>query len=131
MNVIKFGPKEKMNMTIRQRQEKYIYKGYKAICIDGGEMRELVDLRIGATNDVCYASVWVKVPDCWACGTGKAGGYGYHKGSAAAAEAFYNAGMQFDEEVPGAGNGAILDAVQAAGERVSNGLPVYVVEFCG
>lgn len=131
MNVIKFDPKENMSMTIRDREEKHICRGYKAICIDGGKIHELVDLRIGATDGAAYACVWVKIPDHWACGSVKAGGYGYHRESAAAGEAFSRAGMEFDEGINGCGNGAIRDAVQAAGEHVSNGLPVYVVDFYG
>ena len=134
-NTVKsFEAKQNMSATIRDREEKYIKRGYKAVCIDNGEMRELVDLRIGRTDTTVYACVWlsgINHLNCWAYGSGKAGGYGYHRASAAAESAFRAAGMVFDSGFSGCGDSATREAVQAAGEYLSNGLPVYVVEFYG
>ena len=44
---------------------------------------------------------------------GKAGGYGYHKESAAIAEAIESAGIALDTDISGVGNSAILDALTA------------------
>lgn len=65
----------------------------------------------------------------WA-GAGTAGGYGYHKGSAAVESAFRAAGIKFNSEVGGCGWERVKDAVQAAGEMlIDNSAPVYVVEM--
>ena len=46
-------------------------------------------------------------------GTGSAGGYGYHRPSAAASEAIRNAGIELDQNISGRGDSAIEDAVKA------------------
>ena len=88
ITVKSFEPKEAMNAYIRDQEEKHLYKGFKAVTFDGEKMIELVDLRIGATASTSYACVWFKSDKKWAYGSGKAGGYGYDKGSAAAEAAF-------------------------------------------
>ena len=67
---------------------------------------------------------------CWNSGSGTAGGYGYHKGSAAVDSAFRAAGIKFNSEIGGCGWERVKDAVQAAGEMlIDNSAPVYVVEM--
>lgn len=134
-NTVKsFKAQQKINATIREREERNIRHGYKAICIsEDGKLRELVDLRIGKTDATAYACVWLHVAGygTHAYGSGKASGYGYHRASAAAESAFRSAGMMFDQSFGGRGDTMTREAVQAAGEYLSNSAPVYVVEFCG
>jgi hypothetical protein len=64
---------------------------------------------------VAYCSVWVRrpeqrdragnvtVPGAWWSGTGTAGGYGYHKGSAALNGAIKSAGITLSRSVSGTG----------------------------
>lgn len=134
-NTVKtFNAQQNINATIREREEKNIQHGYKAIYIsEDGKMRELVDLRIGQTDTTAYACVWLHVAGygTYACGSGKAGGYGYHRSSAAAEGAFRSAGMTFNQSFGGCGDSMMREAVQAAGEYLANGAPVYVVEFYG
>lgn len=134
-NTVKsFEAQQKMNTTIREREEKNIQHGYKAIGISkDGKLWELVDLRIGQTATTAYACVWLHVAGygTYAHGSGKAGGYGYHRSSAAAESAFRSAGMIFNQSFSGCGDTMTREAVQAAGEYLSNGAPVYVVEFYG
>lgn len=130
MNVITFEPKQSMNRTIRDREEKHIYKGYKAVCIDGKGLRTLAEVRIGATDGAHYACVWLDGKE-WAYGSGKAGGYGYDRASAAVENAFHAAGMQFDEAFGGYGSLMMEAAIKAAGEYLSGGRPVYMVDFYG
>lgn len=133
-SVKSFVAQQNMNATIREREENNIKRGYKAICIsEDGKLRELVDLRIGQTDTTAYACVWLHVAGygTYAHGSGKAGGYGYHRSSAASEEAFYSAGMTFNQSFSGCGDSMTREAVQAAGEYLANGAPVYVVEFYG
>ncbi len=80
------------------------------------DLDELAVLRIYAGRSKgasrIYASVWVH-NKC--AGTGWAGGYGYHKPSAAAMEALTNAGIKLDEPISGRGDRAIEDALNAVG----------------
>lgn len=130
MNVVSFEPQQNMNKTIRDREEKYLYKGYKAVCIDGDKMRTLVDVRIGATSSAHYTCVWLAGNE-YSYGSGKAGSYGYDRASAAIENAFRAAGMQFNETFSGCGSTMTEEAIRAAGEHLNGGKPIYVVDFYG
>lgn len=130
MNVISFEPKQNMNRTIRDREEKHIYRGYKVVCIDGGDLRTLVEVRIGTTDSAHYACIWLDGKE-WAYGSGKAGGYGYERASVAVENAFHSAGMRFDTAFGGYGRLMMEEAIKAAGEYLNNGKIVYVVDFYG
>lgn len=139
--VISFVPSQDMNISYRERQEKHFYNGYKVVTIVNGEMVELVDARLGATNNCHYASVWLNVHYCdnnyynncgSARGTGKAGGYGYHRASAALDSALRRAGMRFSVGCSGMGESAMRDCLLAAGEYLKpEGAKIYLVECYG
>jgi hypothetical protein len=66
-----------------------------------------------ASASTIYASLWVCDAEHRTSGTGKAGGYGYHKESEAIAEAVKSAGISLDKGISGAGSSAIDDALKA------------------
>jgi hypothetical protein len=86
-------------------------------------MAELITVRtyMGRSNSasVVYASVWCHFPNdtgtpgCYAAGHGSAGGYGYHKSSAAIHSALRDAGFKFKREIAGVGESAVRDALTA------------------
>lgn len=139
--VIAFNPSQDMPRAYRDREEKHFYTGYKVVCISEGEMVELVDARLGATNNCHYASVWLNVHYCnnnyynncgSARGAGKAGGYGYHKASAALDSALRRAGMKFNIGCSGMGESAMRDCLMTAGEYLKpEGAKIYLVECYG
>lgn len=51
-------------------------------------------------------------------GHGKAGGYGYHKESAAACEAFSSAGIELERHFGGCGESPIIKAVEALARKL-------------
>ena len=62
---------------------------------------------------VIYCSIWVyENGKASNSGTGKAGGYGYCKKSAAFAEALGDAGISIDRNISGAGMSAVEDVLQ-------------------
>ena len=73
------------------------------VLIDKKTEREIVDCRTYGAGATVYCSIWVhsikenKRPTDWAyggtSGKGSAGGYGYHKSSAAVADAIRSAGI--------------------------------------
>ena len=73
------------------------------VLIDKKTEKEIVDCRIYGAGVTVYCSIWVqsvkenKRPADWVYGStsgkGSAGGYGYHKSSAAVAEAIKSAGI--------------------------------------
>ena len=136
-----FVPSQDMPTSYREREEKHFYMGYKVICISESEMVELVDARIGATDSCHYATIWL---DCfysdedYACkngrarGAGKAGGYGYHKASAALEAAFAHAGMRFNIGCACMGESMMQDCLLAAGEYLKPaGAKIYLVKCHG
>ena len=64
-----------------------------------------------------YACLWT-TGEKYASGSGVASGGGYHKGSAAAAEAIRNAGFDLDEDIAGRGDAAIREALKAVAVAV-------------
>lgn len=139
--VISFVPSQDMPTTYRERQEKHFYNGYKVVTIVNDEMVELVDARLGATDNCHYASVWLETRyidynyynqygDARA--SGKAGGWGYHRASAALEAAFSRAGMRFDIGCSGMGESMMQDCLLAAGEYLKpDGAKIYLVHCFG
>jgi hypothetical protein len=97
------------------RKEKGFFR--QAAVIDSKDGTPLVTARWyhpgrdGASN--CYCCVWVRrfdrpagVYDLNGCGGGKAGGYGYHKPSAALAAALAAAGVKLSDPIDGLGESA-------------------------
>jgi hypothetical protein len=108
-------------LTPSHRKEKHFYRQFTAIAIDGeGHAYDAVTLRLYATDARHYCCLWVG-SNCswsaalpyWLSASGSAGGYGYHRASAAAAHAIANAGIELDEDINGRGYSAIDDAVRA------------------
>lgn len=65
-----------------------------------------------AQSSVVYCTVWIN-GGLWVSGSGKAGGSGYCKRSAAFAHALDDAGVQLTENVAGVGNSAVENACKA------------------
>lgn len=108
--------------------------GYKAFAIIDGKLVVLADMRIAISKSgTPYACFWAYRPGgdgMWSNGSGTAGGYGYHKASAAAGKAIRAAGFSLSEDIDGRGDGAIRDAVLAVGQCLYTDGPVYIMD-CG
>ena len=80
-------------------------------------LKEIITVRCymgrSASASVVYASLWITAPDYHGSGKGKAGGYGYHKESAAIAAAIESAGITLDTDISGVGDGAIKESLEA------------------
>lgn len=111
MNTIKVNFSR--NFNLNHRKENHFQQQYTGLVLDGNELREAVTLRIYGTSAVNYAALWYNNGKKWARGTGKAGGYGYHRPSAAAAEAFEAAGVELESDISGSGSAAIESAVKS------------------
>ena len=85
-------------------------------------LKEIITVRCymgrSASASVVYASLWITAPDYYSSGTGKAGGYGYHKPSAAIGDAIASAGIGLSKDISGVGNGAIHEALGAIAEAM-------------
>lgn len=119
------------NIKISHRKEKHFYKQVSAVVFNHETKTayECVTLRIYATDNRHYACIWTHTNCAWikddettrsldANGSGCAGGWGYHRASAAACEAVCNAGFDLSEDISGRGDAAIEEAVKAIARSI-------------
>jgi len=84
-------------------------------------MKTPVEVRLYGTGNTNTACLWIHDSSnsgVNTSGSGQAGGYGYHRPSAAASEAIRNAGIKLSEDIAGRGNGSIETAVKAITEML-------------
>ncbi len=76
---------------------------------------------------VVYCSVWIRGNGIEISGRGSAGGYGYHKESAALQDALASAGVVLEKSIDGCGDGSIRYAMIAIADAM--GLGQYTRRF--
>lgn len=116
-------PSEDVNNAKNLAGDKEETASYRVIALterDGKpEMVEAITVRCwmgrSSSASVVYASVWVRTADRehWFSGHGKAGGYGYHKESAAIDDAIRSAGITLDKSFSGCGESPMRVALHA------------------
>ena len=107
--------------AIRQnRKEKHFVCEFAVLAPDkeqtareGSYLSRPITARIYATNAMHYACVWIGTGKFYSSGGGKAGGYGYHRASAALQNALDDAGIKLSEPIDGRGEQAMIDALAA------------------
>ena len=85
-----------------------------------GEFKEPITVRwymsrSGDGASPVYCSLWIHCSPYYVSGRGKAGGYGYHKASAAFQDACDSAGIELSQPVDGRGDGLVREAMFAIG----------------
>lgn len=105
--------------AVNYKGQKELVKSYNVIT---DTLREIIIARCymgrSASASTVYASIWIQSSGIYTSGKGKAGGYGYHKESAAIAEAMESAGVSLDSDISGVGDGAIREALRAIAEAI-------------
>jgi len=87
----------------RRPDNKELVSAYSLVVrLPSGELREVVTVNCymgrSASASVIHAVLWVRCKDGeWTSGSGSAGGYGYHKESAAIASAISSAGIELKD----------------------------------
>lgn len=101
--------------------EKETINTIKVVGVLDNRIRTLVEARFymgrSRSSSTVYASFWVMGGD-YLAGHDKAGGWGYHKQSAALGGAIRNAGITLDARIDGVGEGAMEDALLAIAAEV-------------
>ena len=115
--IIKIAHAENISNQARNARDKQaLIHQYTVLGIIDGEIRSLVEARIymgmSRSAERMTAILWVHGKN-YACGSGWAGGYGYHKQSAAAGRAIGAAGFELDTSISGAGESALIDGLKA------------------
>ena len=105
---------ENVSNAVNYKGQKELVKSYNVIT---DTLREIIIARCymgrSASASTVYASIWIQSSGIYTSGKGKAGGYGYHKESAAIAEAIESAGITLDTGISGVGDCAIREALKA------------------
>lgn len=100
------------------RKEKNFTQSLSLVGIDSNNtMRELAVARFYTTNSRSYCCVWIH-SGIHTSGGGYAGGYGYHRASAAMQCALDDAGITLNQPIDGRGDGAMEYAMIAIGEAL-------------
>lgn len=90
--------KNSVSNAVNYSREKETVSKYIVIGKINGELREVVDCRVymgrSRNASTVYASLWVHAGNLCTSGRGTAGGYGYHKESAAIASAIDSASIE-------------------------------------
>lgn len=136
----------KTSFTTKHRNEgKSYFSSYSIISLadkphDSGSIGVKIELRIYGTGTANTACLWVTVPEKWerdketakrvhTYGSGKAGGGGYHRASAAAHYAITNAGFTLSEPIDGRGEGPIREALMAMAKCLKIKRPALVESY--
>lgn len=89
-----------------------------------GELSPEITLRLYGTGNKNFACLWIRGQD--RRGSGSAGGYGYHRPSAAVQEAITNAGISLANPIDGAGEEAVREALLAISKALKVKRPAIV-----
>ena len=98
--------------------------------IDRDTGREIVCARFYQSGSVAFCLLWARNTLDWkrsTQGAGRAGGYGYHKQSAALDSAISAAGIELSESIHGVGDSAIDDALRAIARAMTGKPKFYLV----
>lgn len=133
----KFTKNEHTGKICQNRKENHFFYSYsvlvpykaarlpKEYMREGETMARVIDARIYFTpsrmyGNTAYACIWVndrkregRREAINTSGGGKAGGYGYHKASAALQSAIDNAGIKLNQSIGGVGESAMREALCA------------------
>ena len=103
--------KETKNNAINYGGKKELIRAYDVVVNDNERLANIITARCymgrSANASTMYASIWIYDEKHHTSGSGKAGGYGYHKQSAAISDAIESAGIELDEDISGRGDSAI------------------------
>lgn len=100
----------------KEKRERYAANGWSGDVSDGLDSVVVARWYMGRARSasVVHCSVWITARDGRSfAGHGSAGGYGYHKESAAFDEAVRSAGVSLKQSAHGAGDYAITSAMHA------------------
>ena len=122
-SITAFEPKCGINTN--HRKEGNAFYSLSIIDLDAGEESAVIRLYYSKSGARNYACLWVLCEGFYASGSDYAGGYGYHRPSAAAQGAFKNAGVTLAEPIDDRGDSAIEDAMRALADYM--GIARYMI----
>ena len=111
------------------RKESKFHSQFSVLDRDTGQ--EIAISRFYDTEARVYCCLWIRGHKASGSGAGFAGGYGYHKKSAALGRAIRSAGIEMDEGVGGVGEQAMVRALEAIARAVSGKRKFFIIHAHG
>lgn len=120
--------------TSHRKEGKCFFDSYQIISLADtpwrdGAMPSRVSVRLYGTGAQNTACMWINSGDTHLNASGKAGGYGYHRQSAALQEAFDNAGITLSRRIDGVGTSAMEEAMLALAKALKIKRPALVRSY--
>ena len=121
-----FNQSVKTKFTSSHRKEgKYYFESYSILIpskYNKNNANAIIELRIYRTGNSNTACLWINdsLTGFHTSGSGLAGGYGYHRPSAAAQIAINNAGIELSLPIDGRGDSAIEGALKAIAKMLGH-----------
>lgn len=114
---------ENNDINSNHRKEHNYSDSYLLLHMYKGEIKQAATVNFYYTTSRCYCCLWIHArrdnePGYYTGGSDFAGGYGYHKASAAFHGALNNAGIDITKNISGVGATAIIEALQAIGKAL-------------
>lgn len=104
------------NQALNARDKQALIHQTTVLAIADGAIKELAECRLYMSNSRnasrITAILWA-YGNNYACGSGHADGYGYHKQSAAVESAINAAGFELSEHIGGRGEQAMIEGLKA------------------
>ena len=119
---VTLNPKSCVN--VNHRKESKFQEEYSIIAKKDEGLRCMMVVRIYGTQAMNYCCLWLWGGNLSASGSGKAGGYGYHRPSAAVQGALVSAGFSIATKegksigIDGRGDSAIIDFMSLVAEQI-------------
>lgn len=119
---LRYGDKVASN-----RKENHFSHQYSVCAVRKGKIAHVLEARVYSTQAKNYACIWIHAGDeKYGSGGGNAGGYGYHRPSAAMQEALADAGVKLSEDIGGRGDSAMESALIAVGKALGYSNPTII-----
>lgn len=96
---------------------------------DDGRIYAHIECRLYSTGNQNTCCLWVHTADNHTQGSGKAGGYGYHRPSAALSAAIRNAGFTLSKDIAGVGEQAMQEALLAIAKALKIKRPALIESY--
>lgn len=122
LSVENFRPHQSEDIH-KHRKENSFRRQLSLVDLADGE--EVACIRFYGMGNRAYCCAWFHNSGQHARGSGWAGGYGYHKDSAAMQAALYDAGFRFSEPFDGVGETGERQALEAIASWL--GIPAFVI----
>lgn len=130
-----YDPQAKTSYTTSHRKEgKCFFHSYQIISmasptLPSGLIYSHIEARLYGTGNLNTCCLWVRSEGNHTQGSGKAGGYGYHRPSAAVDQAIRNAGFTLSASITGVGDSAIREALMAVAKALKIKRPALIESY--